>query len=339
MTARQVAILGVGKRVIETALPAFHRLPRSFWIRGIWARSARRIEVEGQPYDVQPFDGITLEALKDVDLIYLCVGKESVPKVLARLLQLEPWNRDLLIDTPVVRFKYFRHAAKAREFRHAWVPEDCTELPWIQAALAAVGPLHRVEFDRSAYAYHGVATARALFAAERIPSGRRLRQADGTFERTLRFDGKRVARIVEPRDYSKGRLVFVGQGGTLSDAPRPGEPSLTLAPVVQQGLVTAITAGQTRIELDAAESELTRGDPDGASITARMEAMKRVGFLRILRRIQAGKGGYPLDHALEDMVVDYFLEKLGRWVSTPLTSPHTLSGRALLSLATLPASG
>ena len=336
MSVRSVAVFGAGKRVLETALPAFAKLPASFWIHSVWGRTPRIVEAAGLKHEVRRFEAITAKDLEGVDLVYLCVAKDAVPRVLARLSELEPYNRDLLIDTPVVRFKHFRHAAKARAFRETWVAEDCVELPWMQAALAAVGPLHRVEFDRSAYAYHGVATARALFAARTIPSARRLALPGGLHERTLHFTHNRVARIVEPRDYQAGRLVFVGQGGSLSDAPRPGEACLALTPELTDGAVTAITAGDVRLRLDAAESGLTVGDPSGASLTARQDAMKRVGFLRLLRRIVAGKGGHSLELGLEDMVVDYFLEKLGRWHSSPLTSPRSLFARGLYSVLTLP---
>jgi hypothetical protein len=58
-----------------------------------------------------------------------------------------------------------------------------------------------------------------------------------------------------------------------------------------------------------------------------MDGMKRVGFLRLLRSIAGGAGGYPLDEALEDAVVDYHLERLGRYRSTPLTNPRARLAR------------
>lgn len=112
-----------------------------------------------------------------------------------------------------------------------------------------------------------------------------------------------------------------------------------LAPELEGGAVTAITAGPVRVPLDALESELTVGDPPGATLTARQDAMKRVGFLRLLRRISANKGAHPLELGLEDMVIDYALEKFGHWRSTPLTTPRALLGRGLYSALTLPVRG
>ncbi len=335
MAERGVLVVGSGKRVRETALPALQRLEGRFAVRRLFARTRKEIEAGGRSYPVAPLSELTAGHLEGIDLVYLAVAKDAVPEVLRRVTSLDVRAIDLLIDTPVVRFKHFRHAARARAFRHAWVAEDCVELPWIPAALAAVGPLLRVELERSAYAYHGIATAKALFGATRVRSARRRPLAEGRAERLLSLPGGGVARIVEPRDYSAGRLVFAGQGGTLSDRPAPGEGHLALELELEGGAVRALHAGRTRLPLDSDEAELTRGDPEGASLTARMEAMKRVGFLRLLRRIEAGRGAYPLEQALEDMVVDYQLERLARYVSSPFTSPRSALGRAIFSTLSL----
>ena len=85
-------------------------------------------------------------------------------------------------------------------------------------------------------------------------------------------------------------------------------------------------------ELDEAEASLTAEDPEGASVIARQEAMKRVGLLRVLRNVRDGGMGYPLEAAVEDTVVDYWLERLGRYRATPLTDPGAPLARGLLSV-------
>jgi hypothetical protein len=334
VSSRSVVVIGSGKRVRDVALPSFLRMEQRFVVRQVWARTAKRIEASGRGFDVAPVEKLTEQDLRGADLVYVAVAKDAVPKVLRRLTELDVRSIDLLIDTPVVRFKHFRHAARCRAFRSASVAEDCVELPWIQVALAAVGPLYRIELDRSAWAYHGVATAKALLGAWSVKSARRRSLGDGKAERILKLRGGGVARIVEPRDYAVGRVLCVGQGGTLTDRPDAREGELALEVELSGGAVSALRAGTTRIALDADESDLTRGDPDGASVTARMEAMKRVGFLRLLRRLAEGRRGYPVDQGLEDTVVDYCLERLGRYVSTPLTSPGSTIGRSLLGLVT-----
>ncbi|MBI5434574.1 MAG: hypothetical protein HZA52_17215 [Planctomycetes bacterium] len=75
-----------------------------------------------------------------------------------------------------------------------------------------------------------------------------------------------------------------------------------------------------------------RGPAASAGVTARMESMKRVGFLRLLESIDSGDGGYPLASGLDDMLVDYLLEKTGRWSSNALVSIDSSLARSLYTL-------
>jgi hypothetical protein len=58
-----------------------------------------------------------------------------------------------------------------------------------------------------------------------------------------------------------------------------------------------------------------------------MDSMKRVGFRRLLESIAAGKGAYPLADGLDDMAVDWFLERFGRWRPTALTDVRSALAR------------
>lgn len=334
MTPRGVLVVGAGKRVRETALPAFRRCGDLFEVRRVLARSARTLEAAGRDWEVTPLEALRADEVAACDLVYLAVGKDAVPQVLARFAELGVGGQDLLIDTPVVRFKHYRHVARIAAFRNAWVAEDCVELPWIDCVRAAaetdvLGPIRRVVFDRSAYAYHGVATAKALLGDLRVKSGRRRRRGNGGL-RTLRFAGGGVAEIVEPRDYAAGRILVEGDHGALSDRPE-SEGATALEPILADGELAGFRAGAVETHLDPQERELVRGDPAGASVIARQEALKRVGFLRLLRRIHAGRGAYALEEAVDDMVVDYHLEKVGLWAANPFTSPRSGLGRLLLS--------
>ena len=122
-------IVGAGKRVRETALPAFRRVSERFAVHGIFARTAKRIDVDGEAFEVRPLETLTEADIAAAELIYVAVAKDAVPPVLKRLAELGDLGADLLIDTPVVRFRHFRHAARLRAFRNAWVAEDCTALP------------------------------------------------------------------------------------------------------------------------------------------------------------------------------------------------------------------
>ncbi|MBK7644878.1 MAG: hypothetical protein IPJ19_17860 [Planctomycetes bacterium] len=336
MSARRVLVVGSGARVRETALPAFTSMSSGFELADIRARTEKRIECKDACFSVGQFSALAEQHLEGVDLVYVAVGKGAVPQVLARLAQLRPERFDLLLDTPVLQFKQFRHVPLLERFRNAWVAEDCTELPWIEPARAAIahgelGAVSEARFLRSAYGYHGIAIAKKLFGATVTRACRKVK-AHATIERELHLStGQRVL-LVEPRDYATGHMVILGETARLTDAPeREGSKALALVPLLEHNECVGFRAGAGTSWLDEDETLLMLGDDPGLRTTARMAGMKRVGFLRLLRSIAAGRGGYPVREGLDDMLIDYALQKFGRWISSPFTSVHSAPARALFS--------
>jgi len=309
--SRRVMVVGIGKRVVEVARPAFDRAADQFSITDVRARTARE-DVEGRP-DIRALDALTAEEFAAIDLVYIAVGKPAVPAVLASLARFDRSAIDLLVETPVLVFKQFRHARLLRGWRNVWVAEDCRWLPWIDPVLAAVGPAHEVEFSHSAWKYHGLAMLKSVLGDSRVKSAR----STGTGERRRRelvFAGGGRGVVLEPRDYATGSLTVTGEGGRVTDDPALAEEDGTvlLAPVIRDGLVTGFTAGRVTTTLDADEIALQTTHPIDATVTRRMEDLKRIGFLRLLRSIADGTGGYPLAQGVDDMLVDYLLDKFGR---------------------------
>jgi len=330
---KRVLVIGSGKRVREAALPALSRLEGEFELTRIAARTAKELVVGERTFEVVSLDGLDESWIEGVDLIYLAVTKDAVPSVLSRLTALNVSGTDMLIDTPVVRFKHYRQVAKLALFRHCWVAEDCTVLPWFDVVRDAVdagliGELQSVLFHKSAYAYHGVATAKTLLGSLRVKSASR---KGG--KRELRFANGRFAMMIEPRDYSVGHVCITGTSGSISDAEGAGDHRLT--PIVEGSSWVGFKIGDLERRLDEDEIALLGDDDPEKQVTARMDDLKRVGFLRLLRAIRDDRGGYPVEEAIDDMVVDYHLEKVGRFFDNPFTSPRYGLGRLLLSTLTL----
>ena len=124
-----------------------------------------------------------------------------------------------------------------------------------------------------------------------------------------------------------------GEPRQISDDPAAGADH-RLAAVVEDGACTGFRIGDTHTTLGAAERSLMGAPLEGDGVTAWMAGMKRVGFLRLLEAVAEGRGAHPLDLAVEDTLVDYYLEKLGRYVSTPVTSPYSPLTRLGLRLMT-----
>jgi hypothetical protein len=343
---RTALIIGSGKRVREAALPAFLAAGDRYRIGGVYSRTQKRIEAAGRAFDVAPLAQLDTGALAGVDLVYLCVAKHAVPAVLGALARLDVSGTALLIDTPVLRFRDLGHLRLIERFRAAWVAEDCSVLPCFDAIAAAraalgLGAVRRVVLDRSAYAYHGIAMGRALLGegrvrrARRASEGRDPRGEGDRARRTVVFEDGGELAVLEPRDYALGRIRVECERGAIADDPGHADAT-RLAAVVEDGACTGFSVGATRIALDPAERELLgrRLLAGAEGVTVWMEGMKRAGFLRLLRSIDAGEGAYPLERALEDTVVDYHLERLGLYFANPLTSPHFASARLALRLVT-----
>lgn len=333
---QKVLVIGSGQRVTGTALPAL-LCAEEFEVSGVLARKPKRLEALGQSFQVEPLEELTGARLAEADLVYVVVSKPATPIVLAKLVELGCGGTDLLIETPVLLFKHLGHLGLCRAFRNAWVSEDCTRLPWIEPARAALAsgelgdPVH-AHFERSAFAYHGVALAKCLLGG-RVLRGKRTRLGSLAL-RQLKLTGGRSASMLEPRDYAAGRWLVAGSRGVLADHVLPKDGALVLEPQLEGGRCTGFRAGDHQRTLDEAERRLI-GEPSGSSGTsAWMIGGKRVGFLNMLREIAHGDGTYPMDEAVDDAIVDYHLDKFGRYLSNPLTHVRSAPGRLLAGALT-----
>ncbi|MBI4880336.1 MAG: hypothetical protein HY812_11860 [Planctomycetes bacterium] len=335
MSKRRIHVIGAGKRVLGAVLPVLDKVASRLTLAGLYARTDRIMQAGGAERLVRSAAKLGAGDLQDSDLIYLAVAKASVPEVLASLCRLQPERLDLLIEPPVVLFRHLRAARLLERFQSAGAAEDCVELPWLDLlrapqARALVGEPRRAVFLGSAYRYHALATIKRLFACETIRSARRRRTGAESARVDVRLANGVLGRVLEPRDYATGSFVIEGTAGSISDELQGRDPERVLRPVVADGRCTGFQIGGFATTLDADEVDLMGSCAPGASVTSLMEGMKRVGLLRLMRRLLAGEGAYPVLEALEDMAVDFLLEKAGFYPASPLTSVKSRLGRRLL---------
>jgi len=333
-TRRRVLVIGAGERVNTDVLPALRSLPDRYEVLDIFARSRRPL-ADGVTH-TRDFRSLTDEDVLAADLAYIAVSKGAVPEVLKRLAEHSSGHLDVLIDTPVLMFKHLGHARLLEGFRNAWVAEDCSTLPWLDTVSEArdswLGPLSSVTFDRSAYRYHGFAMLKTLFDGQALKSARKSRVEGGT-QFTLHFKNGAQGVLLEPRDYAHGCWRMTGRGGGLTDAhdPSPDEERLEL--VIDGNRCTGFRIGEIQTALTPEESALLGDVQQGDTVTTRMEDLKRVGLRRLLGNVADGRGAYDLWHGLDDMLVEWALDKAGRYKATRFTSMLHPRARALLGSA------
>jgi hypothetical protein len=331
-------VVGAGRRVAEDVLPVVDALSDRVELVGIAGRDTRTQELAGRTRAVTALPELLAGgALARCDLAYVVVAKGAVPGVVARLAAAEGAARcGLLLETPGLLCKHLGHLHRLRAFRSVSMAEDSVALPWVTLARRAVaegplGPLREVRLEHAAWRYHGVALLKALFDAP-VRSARR-RGAVDAGEVTFRFAGGGVGTLVEPRDYHTGHVVLVGARATASDAPErvPGALPLVLmrAPAVAQAGELRVRLGDLSEPLSPAEVALLGAVPDSGRVIAAMHGLKRVGLARMLLDLADGRPGYALAEGLDDMAIDWTLEKTARWLATPFTSLRSPLGRAL----------
>ena len=262
MSVRRIAVVGSGQRVVQTALPVLATLTERFELAGVF--QAREDDLAGDnSYEVEPLEALDATRMAEIDALYLVVSKPAVPEVLTRLAAAGPSRADLLIETPVLLPRHMARVGLMRTFRSVSVTEDCLTLPLIDAVRAcagsgALGQVRAVTLDRSGYAYHGIAMLKALHGADRVVSARRVSTGEGQWRRDYRFAGGGGV-VLEPRDYSRGRLV-VEESAVLCDHDRGATRDLAVEVELDAGVPTAFRAGDARRPLDAAERSLM-GEP------------------------------------------------------------------------------
>ena len=144
-----------------------------------------------------------------------------------------------------------------------------------------------------------------------------------------------TATILEPRDYRAGHVRLAGPAGVATDAQHAPEAAAHLRAVEQDGECSGFACGAAFAPLDPAERWLFGPLREGETVTAHTEDCKRVGLLRLLRELSAGRVAYDLDEGLEDSLVDWLLEKRGHW-KPGLLSVKSRAGMRFLSLVTRP---
>lgn len=331
-------IIGAGKRMQSTALPVLEKLKGHFAIHRIFDKSEMKIRSKEGEYETGRFDEIGRDDVSEADLVYVAVNKEKVPGVLKRLSRFDPARADLLIETPVLLFKHFCFVDLLKRFRNAWVAEDCTRLPCfdvIHDALGRglIGELRRVEFHQSAYKYHGLAALKTWLNCTRISSARKGKMGRGLERRELKFANGTSGRMYEPRDYAKGRFVVEGDKGSISDGANGSGDEHFLEPLVEGSTCRGFRIGEMTTALSADEMDLMGTMEAGARVTSVMDPMKRVGFYRMLKGMAEGDGGYPAREALDDMVIDYYLDKVRFFRGNPVMSVKSKIGHNLLKTA------
>jgi hypothetical protein len=174
----RILIIGSGHRVQEAIIPVILNRKDKFDLVGIYSRTAKTLDALGVALKVETLDQLSQNVLSETDLIYSAVETLATPTIIAKLMEFNISQIDLLLDTPGLHVKHIGMVNQLRKFRHCWVAEDIPMLPWLDTITKAqdhhkLGDIKSITLDRCGWEYHGVALCKTLLSNRKLISSRK----------------------------------------------------------------------------------------------------------------------------------------------------------------------
>lgn len=243
MSAQRTLIIGAGKRVQEMILPALLGLKDQYQIAHVCSRTQKTIEVLQQQFTT--ITNIHSVRFDDIDVVILSVPHRKAHDVLAQLCTYKVNHVRLFIDTPVFSLRHLQATKLFSQFRSVRVLEDYIAMihyEYIRKQIQndIIGRVRYIYFFHNGYKYHAIATIKRILSEFYVASVRVHKRASGIQEVHMRFPGGTRALILEPREYSVGRFLIVGDRGYISDYPLSGDVGTCIEYVTRSGIFSGI---------------------------------------------------------------------------------------------------
>lgn len=336
----KVGIIGAGKRVRQTILPAILALADRAEVVGIHSRTPRKIKLPdgSERLSIAGQDDLSLG---DIDVLIVAVGTNSILPVLRGLqTKRNKAGVALVMDTPPLNISHYWRLNLFKGFKRVEVGEDWTRLSPIIAAkeiigLGKIGELRSIVLDRMGYRYHGMATVKTLASVKSVIWVRRCARGGGTFETTVKLRKNLVATMVEPRNYDKGRILISGTSGTIS-VFQPNTENKSEFEILysdkRQGWYHPISINGEVRNPDRIEQVMGSLPSDYLPDNSPINLLKIHGYARFLEDIFNKVECYPISSGLYDYLSIAMAEKSGHFRDFSLSNSRNSFIHRLLDL-------
>ncbi len=295
---KNVVLIGSGNRAQSVIIPALWSVRDEFQILGVISRTEKELNLFDGAFRMKTQTSYDSIDWSKIDIVIVAVTLDAVPDVVKKLIQatsypprVEERQRveagklqatSLLIDTPVLPLQKLRTLKSLKRFKHVQVSEDTMGLPPFVAARkiidqGLIGKVKRIWMFHSGYRYHALASLKWITRSSYIRFARMRKWNRNVGVKEVQLSSGASATIVEPRDYSIGRFLIVGEKGSIGDYP---------------------------IEKSENHYVVERGD---------MTKMKIHGFVTLLHSLDDSNSSYrysPIDGVYDAFVIA-MLEKTG----------------------------
>ena len=244
---KKITLIGCGRRIKRTIIPALLELAHLVEIQSVSTRSKL------SPEDVRFLDSCDLNHtylgdinLQSTDILYIGIpafALSSVLKQLSKKVGLLTRNITLVIDTPFpIGKNTFDLSRSLKLFKRVCVLEDCIYLLPYSISFScgnsySLGSPAFAAFIHSGFTYHAYSQIKEFHKIVGFDFVRR-HNGKSKFSQQLLFkNGKHIASIIEPRDYRHGMFSFWYKNGTFSDYIK-GEETEGFADILCMPIVT-----------------------------------------------------------------------------------------------------
>lgn len=320
MMQNRIAIVGAGKRVNETILPAILSLDGRVDLVSIHSRTHHEIALP---------DGSIMESVTSLDphyfeqvgLIIVAVNTNAIRGVLNYLEKIpRRANTNLVIDTPPLRLSELRKFNTFKGYKSVCVGEDWVTLSpvkLIQSLVSSdkIGQLETITLDRMSYRYHGLATLRAISGAQWLKSMQAGKEGGQHNEYEIVTGNNIKCRTVQPRDYKNGVLTVTGSKGWISTRSQDlqGNGHVLTFPQEAKGWLQHTKLNGEVQPIDDVEAYMTTLPFDYLKDNSALNRLKIRGYGRLLESIMQGTPQYDIRDGLYDYLAIAALERLGRF--------------------------
>ena len=342
---RRVLVIGAGKRVEETVLPALMCLQGSIEIAGVVARSSRKISFYEGEFTAQTETSPEAFDLATIDTIVVAVTRSQVPAVIRSLARFDTHHVSLMLDTPVLDPGGFGAMKMFPRFRRVVCSEDAIALPPIAAARAlidegAIGDVRGIWLFHSGWRNHALASIRSMIGMRR-PSRITVRRWNEKWSETrFRFAGGVRATVVQPHIHGHGKMLVVGDRGAIADYDTERGESRRIGYVVEDGVYRGSTIDGKLVASERDELLFANLPRAGLPRPTIDNMFKIRGFMELVASLGEDRPALTYDpfEAIYDHQSLRVAERVGTFVD-PATGSRSLFGLGLGLAARLRRSG
>lgn len=221
---KNIILIGSGKRAQEVILPALWSVRGEFRIEATISRTEKELILFDGSFRMKTQTSYDSIDWSKIDIVIIAVTLDAVPTVLKELTKRDTRHITLMLDTPVLPLRKLGALKLFKRFKRAQVSEDTMGLPPFVAARkiidqGLIGRVKHVWMFHSGYRYHALASLKWLTRSTYIRFARYKRWSKSAGVKEVRLSSGATATIVEPRDYSIGRFLIVGEKGSIGDYP------------------------------------------------------------------------------------------------------------------------